>query len=292
MLRNMFIGFCFWYHVSLFASWKQRGMFAACICISQLLLVLSKMDLVFSYVPEFYLETLVDCFHVLQKSDPPFVTFVVTHFSDPRISSTELRDLLLQSISVLVQYKEFLAAFESNRAATHSLPTSLLSVFDNRSWIPVTIFVAASLVSGYKLSDSGQEGGDPCLPVAWSWLECNSDREPKIILKIKSKTGVIYTNAKTLLYFSIAMIARKVGPADSNNLQPVGPITPCNFSIAMIARKVGPALACGCTVVIKPSELTPLTALAAAELALQSGIPPGVLNVVMGYPPSIGDSLL
>uniref|UniRef100_A0A251TCA2 Uncharacterized protein n=1 Tax=Helianthus annuus TaxID=4232 RepID=A0A251TCA2_HELAN len=59
MLRNMFIGFCFWYHVSLFASWKQRGMYAACICISQLLLVLSKMDLVFSYVTEFYLETLV-----------------------------------------------------------------------------------------------------------------------------------------------------------------------------------------------------------------------------------------
>ncbi|KAJ0686283.1 hypothetical protein HanLR1_Chr11g0413021 [Helianthus annuus] len=47
------------YHVSLFASWKQRGMYAACICISQLLLVLSKMDLVFSYVTEFYLETLV-----------------------------------------------------------------------------------------------------------------------------------------------------------------------------------------------------------------------------------------
>ncbi|KAJ0952524.1 hypothetical protein HanPSC8_Chr02g0073251 [Helianthus annuus] len=74
MLRNMFIGFCVWYHVSLFASWKQRGMYAACICISQLLLVLSKMDLVFSYVPEFYLETLVDCFHVLRKSDPPFVS--------------------------------------------------------------------------------------------------------------------------------------------------------------------------------------------------------------------------
>ncbi|KAJ0797472.1 putative succinate-semialdehyde dehydrogenase (NAD(+)) [Helianthus annuus] len=60
----------------------------------------------------------------------------------------------------------------------------------------------------------------------------------------------------------------------------------------MIARKVGPALACGCTVVIKPSELTPLIALAAAELALQLGIPPGVLNVVMGDPPSIGVSLL
>uniref|UniRef100_A0A251VKT8 Putative aldehyde/histidinol dehydrogenase n=1 Tax=Helianthus annuus TaxID=4232 RepID=A0A251VKT8_HELAN len=60
----------------------------------------------------------------------------------------------------------------------------------------------------------------------------------------------------------------------------------------MIARKVGPALASGCTLVIKPSELTPLIALAAAELALQLGIPPGVLNVVMGDPPSIGVSLL
>ncbi|KAL4554524.1 hypothetical protein LXL04_039355 [Taraxacum kok-saghyz] len=76
--------------------------------------------------------------------------------------------------------------------------------------------------------------------------------------------------------------------------QPVGvvaAITPWNFPLAMIARKVGPALACGCTVVIKPSELTPLTALAAAELALQSGIPPGVLNVVMGDAIKIGTAL-
>nr|GEU78805.1 succinate-semialdehyde dehydrogenase, mitochondrial [Tanacetum cinerariifolium] len=77
--------------------------------------------------------------------------------------------------------------------------------------------------------------------------------------------------------------------------QPVGviaAITPWNFPLAMITRKVGPALACGCTVVIKPSELTPLTALAAAELALQAGIPPGVLNVVMGDAISIGTSLV
>uniref|UniRef100_A0A2P2K1F9 Succinate-semialdehyde dehydrogenase n=1 Tax=Rhizophora mucronata TaxID=61149 RepID=A0A2P2K1F9_RHIMU len=72
----------------------------------------------------------------------------------------------------------------------------------------------------------------------------------------------------------------------------VGAITPWNFPLAMITRKVGPALAAGCTVVVKPSELTPLTALAAAELALQAGIPPGVLNVVMGNAPEIGDALL
>lgn len=65
--------------------------------------------------------------------------------------------------------------------------------------------------------------------------------------------------------------------------QPIGvcaAITPWNFPLAMITRKVAPALAAGCTVVIKPAELTPLSALAAAELALRAGIPPGVLNVL------------
>ncbi|KAL6629937.1 hypothetical protein ACP70R_029702 [Stipagrostis hirtigluma subsp. patula] len=72
----------------------------------------------------------------------------------------------------------------------------------------------------------------------------------------------------------------------------VGAITPWNFPLAMITRKVGPALACGCTVVVKPSEFTPLTALAAADLALQAGIPAGALNVVMGNAPEIGHALL
>ena len=65
--------------------------------------------------------------------------------------------------------------------------------------------------------------------------------------------------------------------------QPVGvcaAITPWNFPIAMITRKVAPALAAGCTVVIKPAEATPLSALAAAELAQRAGMPAGVLNVV------------
>jgi succinate-semialdehyde dehydrogenase/glutarate-semialdehyde dehydrogenase len=65
--------------------------------------------------------------------------------------------------------------------------------------------------------------------------------------------------------------------------QPIGvcaAITPWNFPLAMITRKVAPALAAGCPVVIKPAELTPLTALAAAELGLRAGIPAGVLNVV------------
>jgi succinate-semialdehyde dehydrogenase/glutarate-semialdehyde dehydrogenase len=57
-------------------------------------------------------------------------------------------------------------------------------------------------------------------------------------------------------------------------------ITPWNFPLAMITRKVAPALAAGCTVIVKPAELTPLTALAAAELAIRAGVPPGVLGVL------------
>ncbi|WP_341887401.1 NAD-dependent succinate-semialdehyde dehydrogenase [Variovorax sp. YR752] len=57
-------------------------------------------------------------------------------------------------------------------------------------------------------------------------------------------------------------------------------ITPWNFPLAMITRKVAPALAAGCPVIVKPSELTPLTALAAVELAVRAGVPAGVINVL------------
>jgi succinate-semialdehyde dehydrogenase / glutarate-semialdehyde dehydrogenase len=60
----------------------------------------------------------------------------------------------------------------------------------------------------------------------------------------------------------------------------VAAITPWNFPLAMIARKIAPALAAGCTVVSKPAEDTPLTALALAALAQEAGVPPGVLNML------------
>lgn len=76
--------------------------------------------------------------------------------------------------------------------------------------------------------------------------------------------------------------------------QPVGvcaAITPWNFPLAMITRKVAPALAAGCTVVVKPAEQTPLTALALARLAEQAGFPAGVFNVITGNPVAIGGAL-
>jgi len=76
--------------------------------------------------------------------------------------------------------------------------------------------------------------------------------------------------------------------------EPVGvaaAITPWNFPSAMITRKCAPALAAGCAVVAKPSELTPYSALALAHLAERAGVPAGVLNVVTGLPEAIGSEL-
>ncbi len=76
--------------------------------------------------------------------------------------------------------------------------------------------------------------------------------------------------------------------------EPIGvcaAITPWNFPAAMITRKAGPALAAGCTMVVKPANETPFSALALAELALRAGIPAGVLNVVTGDAAAIGSQL-
>src|SRR5579875_45282 len=79
----------------------------------------------------------------------------------------------------------------------------------------------------------------------------------------------------------------RVAPGGANRIllmrQPVGPcllVTPWNFPAAMAARKLAPALAAGCTAVLKPAEQTPLSSLAIAQILLEAGLPPGVVNVV------------
>jgi hypothetical protein len=251
----------------MFARWKLRGMYATCMWLVQLLLVLSKQDPLFSYIPEFYVETLVcvlsqllsiwdaslswqmvhssqmhfywsdsvqswrclicknrlmgglelmsrvlsllqvDSFHALRRSDPPFVSpssllqqglsplvihyiflifsvilvslrggmnsilinslclfcaqviFLVTHFSDVRIVNSDIRDIILQSISVLVQYKEHVVAFERSQAACEGMVGSLLASFDNRFWIPVSnILLRLCKGSGFGASKCSSHG--------------------------------------------------------------------------------------------------------------------------------------
>ncbi len=72
----------------------------------------------------------------------------------------------------------------------------------------------------------------------------------------------------------------------------VGAIVPWNFPLNLASWKVAPALACGCTVVLKPAEQTPITALELADAAAAAGLPPGVLNVVPGYGETAGRALV
>lgn len=88
------------------------------------------------------------------------------------------------------------------------------------------------------------------------------------------------------------------GPSNDKRVlvikQPVGVvacITPWNFPNAMLTRKIAPALAAGCTVVCKPANETPLSALAVVELAARAGVPPGVINIVAGITREIGAEL-
>jgi len=72
----------------------------------------------------------------------------------------------------------------------------------------------------------------------------------------------------------------------------VGAIVPWNFPLMIGMWKIAPALACGCTLVVKPAELTPLTAIRIGELALEAGVPPGVLNIVTGKGSVVGNTLV
>lgn len=131
------------------------------------------------------------------------------------------------------------------------------------------------------------------------WFDLLMAHQDDLATILTAEQGKPYAEAKGEIAYGASFVewfaeeAKRVNgetlPQFDNNRrllvikQPIGvcaAITPWNFPLAMITRKVAPALAAGCTVIIKPAELTPLTALAAAELALRAGIPPGVLNMV------------
>lgn len=139
------------------------------------------------------------------------------------------------------------------------------------------------------------------------WADLQTEHLDDLCLILTTEQGKPLAQAKAEILSGIGYVewmaeeARRVYgdiiPAQSKTQrmmtykQPVGVcvmITPWNFPSSMITRKCGPALAAGCTVVIKPSELTPFSALALAELAGRAGIPKGVLNIVIGDAAPIG----
>lgn len=124
-------------------------------------------------------------------------------------------------------------------------------------------------------------------------LECMDNGKPATLTKVVEIEGAI----KTFRYFAgwptkFGGETLPVSPRSGAKIlnytlrEPVGVcglIVPWNYPMSMAAWKVAPALAAGCTVILKPAEQTPLTALRLAELALEAGVPPGVFNVITGF---------
>ena len=118
---------------------------------------------------------------------------------------------------------------------------------------------------------------------------------------LESSLGDVDQSISTFIYYAgwADKIHGDTIPTDGNvmtytRMEPVGvvgQIIPWNYPVAMLAWKWAPALAAGCTIVLKPAELTPLSALYMASLAREAGFPPGVINVVPGFGPSAGAAI-
>ena len=145
----------------------------------------------------------------------------------------------------------------------------------------------------------------------WRWHQLIDEQKEELATTMTKEQGkplkealgeIEYANSYIAWYAEEAKrIYGETIPASKRNKrllvhkQPVGviaAITPWNFPAAMITRKVAPALAAGCTVLIKPAEQTPLTALRLVELAYQAGAPTGIINIVTGDAGKISDTWL
>src|SRR5688572_4685344 len=118
---------------------------------------------------------------------------------------------------------------------------------------------------------------------------------------VREGRGDVAGSADIFRYYAgwVRKVHGETIPVDGGDLvytlrEPVGvcgQIIPWNYPLLMAAWKVAPALACGCTVVLKPSEWTPLTALGLADVCREAGVPAGVVNVIPGYGESAGAAL-
>ncbi|HEU6443978.1 MAG TPA: aldehyde dehydrogenase family protein [Gaiellaceae bacterium] len=142
-----------------------------------------------------------------------------------------------------------------------------------------------------RLAGLVEEHGDEL-----AWLETSNVGKPigdsRGEVQMVADVFHFYAGAVDKHYGETIPVAGGVDLTFREPLGVVGLIVPWNFPIAISSWKLGPALACGNTVVLKPAELTPLTALRLGELALEAGIPEGVLNVVTGSGSVVGRRLV
>lgn len=146
-----------------------------------------------------------------------------------------------------------------------------------------TLFAFAKLVERNRHELAVLESLDSGKPVA----ECQTIDLPETINTIRWHAELIdkiYGGTAPVDPGVTALVVREP-------IGVVGCVLPWNFPLLMMAWKIGPALAAGCSVIVKPAEETSLTALRLAELAHQAGVPAGVLNVVTGTGPAVGEPI-
>eukprot|EP00741_Cyanophora_paradoxa_P016509 tig00020927_g15940.t1 len=148
---------CAWRRAALYSDRKKELLYSFSRLVLRTVQELGErtdaLGAAYAYLPEYYVEAAIDAFHAVRRADPalpltrePYreglhavVAFLVARFhADARIVNPDLRDFLLQSVSVLLQYGEFLAEFEANGTARELLVPALLEHFDFRFWIPIT----------------------------------------------------------------------------------------------------------------------------------------------------------
>ncbi|WP_091898179.1 NAD-dependent succinate-semialdehyde dehydrogenase [Bradyrhizobium sp. Rc2d] len=144
-----------------------------------------------------------------------------------------------------------------------------------------------------------------------SWASLLLDHSEELAILVTSEQGKPLAEARYEIVYAAGFLdwfaaegeraygetipSHKAGSLLQVRMQPIGvaaAITPWNFPVAMITRKAGAALAAGCPIIVKPAPETPLSALAVARLATEAGVPPGVLQVLVGDPIELSAPLL
>ena len=179
---------------------------------------------------------------------------------------------------------------EADRADVDLAVKAARKAFDEGPWRRMDAAERGKIM--YRLADLIEKNGDEIAA-----LEALDNGKPSKIARIADVPLVV----NTLRYYAgwADKIHGKTLPIAGPHFaylreEPVGvvgQIIPWNFPAAMLAWKIGPALATGCTTVVKTAEQTPLSALRIGELALEAGLPAGVLNILSGYGPTAGQAL-
>ena len=179
---------------------------------------------------------------------------------------------------------------EGDKADVDEAVKAARKAFEESKWSSISPHQRSRYL--YKIADLIEENADQLAE-----LESLDNGKPLAIAKVADIPGA----ARTFRYYAgwPTKIYGETNPSDPSMFnytlrEPVGvcgQIIPWNFPLSMASWKVAPALACGNTIVLKPAEQTPLTAIRLGELIQQAGVPDGVVNIVTGFGPGAGSSI-